>query len=365
MTVRLRAVALAAAALSVAFAGGEAAARLDDWMHQGVPLLASPDHAHDLTVRDEFGVHGRPGGRFKKWRLNAFGFRGAEITEEPAPGRTRLLVLGASETFGLHESEGKEYPAQLAERFAARGRPDVEVVNGAIAGVTVWSLKPYWEQWASRVRPRLVLIYPSTQLYLDDDPPGPPHGDAAPSEGPAVRSRFLQRLEDVARQSDLLRELRLQYQTRCVLRGKGDDYFFRGAPQDRLDGFAADLAALVDSIRAHGAEPILVTHALRAASPPRPEDAGDLRAMRPFFPRARPETMVAFDDAADEAIRGLGRDKGVAVIDAAPALNGRREWFADLVHFNDAGAAAFADVLVDGVEPLLPPPNGGTPAGGR
>src|SRR5262245_16320664 len=91
----------------------EAASRLDDWLAYGTPVLANPDRGMDLTVQDEHGLHGRPLGRFKKWALNEAGFRGPEITETPAPGVTRIALLGASETFGLYESPGKEYPSQL------------------------------------------------------------------------------------------------------------------------------------------------------------------------------------------------------------------------------------------------------------
>ena len=76
----------------------EGMARLDDWFRNDVPLLANPDRDRDLTVRDKYGVHGRPGGSFRKWKLNEFGFRGPEIFGAPAPGRTRLMVLGASES---------------------------------------------------------------------------------------------------------------------------------------------------------------------------------------------------------------------------------------------------------------------------
>ena len=68
--------------------------------------------------------------------------------------------------------------------------------------------------------------------------------------------------------------------------------------------------------------------------------------------RATTDTIVAFEDAADEAMRELGRHK-VAVIDAAAEFNGRRDLFADLVHFNDDGAAAFASYLAARLQPIL------------
>src|SRR5262249_52392179 len=94
----------------VCLLSAEVTARLDDWLTLGVPFLESPDSDRDLVLRDEFGTRGRPHGRFKKWQLNGFGFRGREISVQPERGHCRVVILGASEAFGLYESPGREFP---------------------------------------------------------------------------------------------------------------------------------------------------------------------------------------------------------------------------------------------------------------
>src|SRR5262245_22624560 len=81
----------------------ELASRLDDWLSFDTPFLANPDRERDLTVQDQDGLHGRPNGRFRKWQLNEFGFRGDGVRSTNP--EIRLMILGASETFGLYESE--------------------------------------------------------------------------------------------------------------------------------------------------------------------------------------------------------------------------------------------------------------------
>jgi lysophospholipase L1-like esterase len=324
----------------------ETAARLDDWLHLDVPLLANPERDHDLTVWDNAGKHGRSHGRYKKWKLNSYGFRGPEISETPEPGVTRILILGASETFGLYESEGKEYPAQLAQLLRDKQGKDLEVVNGAMAGITVKRMLPYWKKWLSRFHPHVVLIYPSPLLYLDEVPPAIPRDDVVDlSPEPGWSSRVAGRFKDALRQTVGVRWLRQELLLALSERGKGDDWYFRTVPEDRLNLFLADLAALTEAIQSDGAEPILVTHAIRATSPPRADDAADLRAMRLFMPRATNETLVAFEDAASTGMKAYGREQGIPVFDAAQHMNGKREWFADLVHFNDAGAGELAALL--------------------
>jgi hypothetical protein len=345
MTRRLRSAAYWALVLVLFLAAAEVASRLDDWVLTGTPFTANPDRLRDLVVKDEFGTHGRPHGRYRKWQLNEFGFRAPAMTLEPPAGRQRIMVLGASETFGLFEPDGKEYVAQFADSLKKRGCTNCEVINAAMAGISVGSMRPYWEEWVARFRPAKVLIYPSPMLYLDDKSEPPPDEALTDVGEPRFESRFYARVRDTFRRFEPVRRARVEYLLAESLAGKGDDWLFPSVPPDRLALFTADLEALVGSIRKSGAEPVLLTHAVKAANPPRPEDAQDLRDMRIFFPQAAGDTLVAFEDAAAQAVRDLGRKHQLTVIDVAAAMNGHREWFADLVHFTEPGAAVIADAL--------------------
>jgi lysophospholipase L1-like esterase len=334
----------------------EVAARVDDWLHLGVPFWASPDYERDLLVQDQGGKHGKPHGRFKKWQLNAFGFRGPEMALQPTPGRRRVMVLGASEMFGLCESSGKELSAQLAGLLGDKGHD--EVVNAAIAGMTVRGMIPYWQKWAAQFRPDVVVIYPSPLFYLYDYPPGAARADsaaAAPVPEPGIHSRLVLRVKDVFHVPDFIQKWRDERAIAARTAGKGPEWFFDSVPQDRLDLFAADLAELIRLVRRDGATPVLLTHATRAASPPRTEDLADLHVMRIHLPRATEEVMAEFERAAGQREVALGADLGVAVVDVAGVMNGHREWFADLVHFNDEGAAVIASLVAQRLQALPDP----------
>jgi len=340
-----------AVALALFLAGAEFMARLDDYLHQDTPLTANPDRWGDLTVQDQLVRHGRPDGRFKKWKLNAFGFRSPEKMDlEPLPGVTRILILGASETFGQVEADGKEYPAQLADQLRKDGIDDVEVVNAGLAGITLKSLCPFWEEWASRFHPQIVFIYPSPHFYLDEQPPQARDAEPDPPGQPKLASRFAERVKNALRTNSLLRKARLEWNIASTLSGKSSDWLYREVPADRLQLFLNDLAALVDAVRARGARPVLLTHAIRSASPMRPEDRNDVREFRLYAGRATEETLVAFEDAVNAGIKRLAEEKGITVIDVASKLSGHREWFGDLVHFNDAGAGEVARLLAKAIE---------------
>ena len=128
-------------------AGAEVATRVDDWIRHDTPFSASPDFHRDLTVRDEYGLHGRPFGRHFNHRLNNAGFRGKDVAPRRAPGCTRVLVIGSSETYGSTESENKQYPAQLEDSLSGIGC--YEVLNAGFAGMTLPTMTAMWERWGA------------------------------------------------------------------------------------------------------------------------------------------------------------------------------------------------------------------------
>jgi lysophospholipase L1-like esterase len=354
----------------VLFLAGELTTRLDDWLRLGVPFLAVPNQERDLILRDGRLARGRPHGRFKHWKLNEFGFRSPPMSREPEPDRPRILVLGASETFGFYESPGNEYPVRLQAYLAEHG--NYEVVNAAITGITLNTMRAYWEGWLSQFHPRMVLIYPNPLFYLSDQPPGaarsaPLHIQATqeqkanPLRAFNVRSsRFLFRLKDQLHTPDFIQEWRDQ---RTIARARAQmppDWVFRTLPAGRLELFRDDLVKLADAIRTSGAMPVLLTYAIQAENPPRPEDLRDLHNAQTHFPRANPDVILDFADAARRATMAVSKSHAIEVFNVAAALSGHYEYFGDLVHFNDAGTAALARLLGERILQMLPPPSGAT-----
>ncbi|MBI3860364.1 MAG: SGNH/GDSL hydrolase family protein [Planctomycetia bacterium] len=338
-------------ALLLFLAGVEGMARLDDTIHLGVPFLASPDNEYDLKLRESWGFRGRPHGLFRKWKLNEYGFRGPEIAERPAADVNRVFVLGASETFGLLESNQREYPAQLQEILQQRG--NFEVVNGGITSMTAASMLSFWENWACRFQPRIVVIYASPVFYLRDLAPEPPRvlpESELASAHPEFQLRLVDRASSLYRQLPFwVRSIRRDWQLKREVASHEKSWFFTTVPEDRLAQYRDDVATLVRRIRESGACPIIVTHAISATFPPRTEDLPHLHDMRAEFSRPTAEIMSQFEKRANQALRELGRQEGIPLVDVDAALTGQRGLFGDLVHFNDAGSARMAELLADGI----------------
>jgi hypothetical protein len=329
----------------VALVCAEITARIDDWIRLDIAFARTPDNNHDLKYQDWFGIRGRSNGRYRGWKLNNFGFRGPDIARLPAAGCTRLMVLGASETFGLYETSGGEYPKQLGDSLRSHGC--YEVVNAAIAGAGLMAITRLWENYGATFHPAAVLIYPSPFFYVRDNPPVWPPIPGKPEQPNDLpfRPRLEEEFRNVWQTPAVLQRYRLRRWMAETSAGKSADWYFVDPPQDRLDLFMRDLDSLVKSVRATGARPVLMTHAMRPTIPPKPIDEFVLLDWRSEAPRTTDNALLGSERQAGERMRQYAEKNAVCLVDIDHAFSGHTEYFADFAHYNDSGSSAVAGFI--------------------
>lgn len=343
----------------------ELACRVEDWVIYRMPIFSRFTDIEELVVVDADGMHGRPTAQFERWKMNGLGLRGPETSVAPRPGTRRVITVGASETFGLHESSGMEYPRQLEDSIGvriARGECPAEastrfeVLNAGFAGMGLPTIDQDIRNRLRRLRPDFIFVYPSPAQYLDERPPAAARPDSSGRPSlPPLRHAFRPRaVARVRQQLKLLLPERLQTFIRSREMGRAfgahpPDWRFSRVPPDRMAQFEQDLRRLVGTIRIAGAEPILATHANSFMRRP-DRDVGALIAWEKFYPRATGETLIAFDSLARFVTLRVAADSGVTVVDAAQRLaTSSATVFSDFVHFTDLGSSHMADIASAGV----------------
>ncbi len=341
----------------------ELTCRIDDWVKYRTPLFTPVTSQSDLLMRDRDGIHGRPGARFQKWVMNSLGTRGPEATLAKAPSSIRVVVVGASESFGLSEAPGKEFPRQLEDtlgrslerRCGANGRR-FEVLNAALPGMSLPTIQQDVRNRIRRFGPDVILLYPTPSQYLNEEPPIPapadsvgPGNDLSPAR--ALYPRILARARNEAKADTpefVLTWLRRR-QTDVYIRGRPPGWRFASPPRERLEQYDADLRGFIGTVRSLGAVPVVATHG-NVFMRPDFHDPGLLAAWEKFYPRATGAAIVEFDAAAREITLRAAADSGVVVADLAPRLAAADvSPFTDFVHFTDAGAALVASTLAPAV----------------
>lgn len=333
----------AAAITAIVAVAFEATVRIDDWAQFGVGISSPYNSLDELIVRDSLGMHARPSSEFRQFRVNALGFRGPEVIPARLERGKVVVVSGASESFGLYETAGREWPRQLEDSLALRCGKDVVVLNAAFAGMSLPTVAQDLDLRLKSIAPKILVYYPTPMQYLEAELPVAARIDSTPVRGPSMwRLRGASRLRDAVKRSvpaAILNQLRV-WDTQSS-RSKLGAAPLAAAPGERLDAYEDGLRSIVGRARGHGIEPVLVVHRNRFRDTIDVKERQMLRAWERFYPRFTGGAILAFDDSAANRTLAIGRDSGVVVIDPLPALTplGARA-FADFSHFTDIGAAA-------------------------
>lgn len=326
----------------LALATMEFAARLDDWVRHRAPLMSN-DSFERLFDFDGQVVRGVPHARYAKWHLNSLGMRGPEPDRA---GAVPVLVLGASETFGLYEDDGREFPREIERALdAAAGAGRYQVFNAGVPGMRIGSGTAYLKELAARIHPAIVVLYPTPTHYIGVRQPN--CGRPARARDPLdtwPRSRLAQKTSDRAKVAlprsmmHRLRQVAIAWETR------GEPVLER-IEDTSLTAMQVDLTCAIDAVRAIGARPVLVTHANRFGARTREDDAIWLTGWRMQYPVMREAGFLDLEQRANRLIAEVAERGDLTLVDADKALGGRHELFRDHAHFSNEGAAELGNLI--------------------
>ncbi|MDB6083977.1 MAG: hypothetical protein JWN43_1858, partial [Gammaproteobacteria bacterium] len=315
----------------------ELAARVDDWITYGAAVFGSYD-MDGLFRPTPRGYRGVPHASYAKWGLDALGFRGPEL--RPAAGQIRVVAYGASETFGIYEDPGLEFPRVLERDLNSRTAPDrFEVVNAGMPGMRVGSGITYLSDIGQEVHPQVVVIYPTPTHYIGVTHPycGRPLVVPVRAAISLPHLRMVDKLKDRLKEALPPAELTLMRQFGIALAARGERVIDRVETQS-LAALETDLHCAVKAARDIGAIPILVTHANRFGPGPRADDDYWLTGWRLQYPQMRQSGLLDLETSANARIRAVASQERVKLVDAAAVLSGIPDNFADHAHFTNTGA---------------------------
>ena len=338
----------------------EICARIDDALRYGAPFLGSYSNER-LRGKDPLGFTcNLPNARFEKWQHNSLGFRGPEVAREKKGGVTRVVCLGASESYGLYESPGKEWPAQLDELLP---NSQYEVVNASVVGLSLTSFEAYLQKHVFPLHPDIVVLVVNPLFYVTGQSKAeqkgghpPPAPAAAPprslKESLAANLRIFPKLKQVVKQaiSDNFPDPFRRYQIaqtrkqveeieRMRLRGRTA---MEAVPESYLENFGRGLQRTVELIRSRNCEVVLTSY------PALISGENLARHQEIFLDNRRFCIELSLTGIVDTFRRFNSVTAEVAGRMRAPFVDTHRfmpkstEFFGDNVHYTDQGARVFA-----------------------
>ncbi len=269
-----------------------------------------------------------------------------------------LVFLGGSTTECMFVDEDNRFPYLVGVLLTQETGKKINSYNGGMSGNNslhaidllvnkVMPLKPRAVVFMENINELSTLVYEGTYWNHNN------------SRAP------LETLKKVKLVGKLLKEIcipNLNYAYRNLKQTlfAGDEDEFAGARHRKLrldqkrlvQEYEMNLQAIVDLCRVRGIVPVLMTQGNRITNSPDP-------VVKAYVGQYSAETGITYArfkeiyDAFNETVRRVGRRNRVLVIDLAAAVPPSKEYFYDMLHFNDAGSCYAARVIATQLKPVV------------
>jgi lysophospholipase L1-like esterase len=315
-----------------------------------------------LRGYDKEGIpHNIPEVRFEKWENDSLGFRGPEITVQKPDGFIRIACMGTSESYGLYEQAGHEWPSLLTKNLS--DKPNYQVINASIVGLPLTRYQAYLNKYVYKTSPDIMIlvvnpwvfsveVLRSKKEHANSYSTGPKllYSDILPIRDLAGNPRIVPKMMQALRgflPANLVRKYQgyasnkqIETEEKNRLNGKVP---IDTIPQTCLTAYKSAMESLIDSLEQRNIRVILVTY-------PTLMDEENLYQY-PELARRRFVTEFSLKGMLDVAKNIEKLTEEIAISDSIGfiPLNSRipktREFFADNVHFTDKGAELVANEL--------------------
>lgn len=294
-----------------------------------------------------------PGKRHPEWSFyNHQGFRTLDTLSAGHPGEYRMFALGGSTTVDLENDEGIHWPLITEQALHRAGRGDVRVYNAAMSAYTSAHSLVRLSLDLLQYRPDMVLVMDHINdlsvnyhawhagrvvdaNYLVKY--GSREATGVITEGDLVFSRVLHSVD--SRLTDLVRRPASEPASPPVVE-----------PGRTL--FKRNLANLIAVARANGVAVVLLTMPMAGSDSVYQATrlaGGDARVFPGFA------TFRRDFDSFNDAIREVGTEHRVPVIDLDSLVPGDAAHFVDVVHHSESGVRALGEAVAAQLLHLLPP----------
>jgi lysophospholipase L1-like esterase len=267
-------------------------------------------------------------------RINSLGFRSPEL-EPKSPSMIRLTFIGASTTYSAEvRTNDKTWPHLVWQSLQQR-YPDrhLDYVNAAVPGLSVSGSLKNLTNRVRPIRPDVVVLYEGfNDLIVDARQLALRQGLTVPAD-----SDWLGRWSlawDLIRKNYQI--LRAQHRAR-------DSQMLRVDWADLAASFKLRLAGLIAASQQTGRVVAVATMSYRLRHEQSPDE--QVRAAEAalfYMPFLTPEGMLSGYEHYNDAIRQAARDAGIILIDDELSIPGSATYFADTIHFTEAGSEMMA-----------------------
>jgi hypothetical protein len=353
----------------------ELLARLGDTLRYDAPFWGDYSHLR-LRTYDSDGIqYNIPLARFEKWQNNSLGFRGDEIALNKPAGTYRIACMGTSESYGLFEEPGKEWPRQLADKIGGNSR--LEIINISVVGLPLSKFQPYFEKYVKKIAPDMVILLINPCSYvieserLSNKPPDQtapvPAKPAQPEFGLSSIKEYISnmRINDKLTKSikrlipsDILQKYQLRLSVKQVAEAERFRLINKSAydtiPGKYIESYRKELQSLIDYYLANNMKVVLTSY-------PTLLSYENINMYPDLFLGARRygvelslKGMIDVTDKINRINEEMAVANGLDFVVLNELIPHTKDYFADNVHFTNKGAEFVAERVAVTISNSIP-----------
>ncbi len=299
---------------------------------------------------------------------NALGFRGPEPPADFDDAVTALAV-GGSTTESFYQSQGRSWPELFG---AAMGKilAPTWMNNAGLDGHSSFGHLVLLEDYIVPMKPDIVLFLVGWNDQRKDAPGTPDRRNLRGWTGGGTPRQWMYAIANRSEVAGLALNLYRSYKTWRMGVRHDATFFDWDAEFEMVDvpeserratlaehaeryvpGFRERMERIVEVALGNGIRPVLVTQPTVYGRAVDPRTGTDMARIRSWFGNG----ALAWDvvELYNDATRAVAREAGVPLVDLAREMPKDSTYFYDTIHFNNAGAAKVADILIRALCPWL------------
>jgi hypothetical protein len=332
-------------------------------LREMLPLIDTVDVPPDRAVRESDGLVQKP----YRVRTDARGFM-LPCNPHEKPDLT-LVFLGGSTVACIYVEEENRFPYLVGNILAQKTGKKITSINSGVGGNNSLHSLDILLNKIIPVRPDVVVMMHNINdlvaLIYDRT-----YWSQNPTRQPIVNFYFYKNLTGFKAIATLARDLyipNLHAATRVLshkifgkkVKDPDDEFaYIRGKKltvdsAHILDEFKMNLSTFINICRARRITPVLMTQCNRYRADPDPKV---LKAMQGFEADSGIPVREFIELYAkfNQAIREVGNQNGVLVIDLAALIPQDKHYIYDVVHLNTRGSQLAAQLISERLQPLVP-----------
>ncbi len=280
-----------------------------------------------------------------------------------------LVFLGASTTACIYVDEDQRYPYLVGQLLEQKTGKKITSINSGVGGNNslhsidillnkIIPMKPDVVVMLHNINDLVTLIYDKTYWGKN------------PTRQPIVNFYFYKNLTGFKALSTLARDMyipNLHAATRILshkifgkkVKEQDDEFAYIRGKKLSIDEaaiineFKMNLQTFINICRARKITPVLMTQFNRYKPNPAPKVLAAMQGFEADSGISVGEFMALYAKF-NEAIREVGKQNGVQVIDLANLIPQDKKYIYDVVHLNTQGSQLAARVISDQLKPLVP-----------